>query len=267
MVGPDGRLSYLHVQDLPVAGLTIDELRNRFDSELARFYVTPRTMVAPVSFSSKKYYVLGKVVNEGVYVLDRPLTIIEAVARARGLQTASAQGGGQVADLSRSFLVRDGKKAPISLERLFRQGDLSQNALLEPGDYLYIAPAVVQEIFILGEVFSPGTVGVGESASLITALTARGGFTERAWRKRVLVVRGSLQQPEAFAVDAPAILAGRTPDFRLQPGDLVYVNARPWIRVEELLDIATQSFIEAAVTTWVGANVPAVFIKPIAPSL
>ena len=110
-------------------------------------------------------------------------------------------------------------------------------------------------------------MGVGRDASLLTVLSSRGGFTERAWRKKVLVVRGSLKQPEAYAVDAPAILAGRTPDFRLQPGDVVYVNPRPWIRVEELLDIAVQSFIEASVTAWVGKNVPIATSSPIIPSL
>ncbi len=81
----------------------------------------------------------------------------------------------------------------------------------------------------------------------------------------MLVVRGSLKEPQAYAVDAPAILAGRTPDFKLQPGDIVYVNARPWIKVEELLDIAAQSFIEAAVTAWSGEYVPALITEPILP--
>ncbi|MFO1499428.1 MAG: polysaccharide biosynthesis/export family protein [Verrucomicrobiota bacterium] len=268
VVGPDGRISYLHLRDLTASGLTIDELRAQFDRELAKFYVTPRTIIVPTGFNSKKYVVLGRVVAEGSFVLDRPLTIIEAVARAKGLQTSSAERGPmELADLGRSFLVRAGKRVPVDLERLFHDGDLSQNVAIEPGDYLYFAPTALRDIFVLGEILSPGAVGVGGEASLLAAISARGGFTERAWRKRVLVVRGSLQRPEAYAIDAPAILAGRIPDFKLQPGDIVYVNARPWIRVEELLDIAAQSFIEASITAWAGKSVPALFTSPVVPDL
>lgn len=266
VVGPDGTLNYLQLQGFPASGRTIDELRTDFDEQLAKFYLTPRTIVIPASFNSKKYFVLGKVANEGVFTLDRPLTVIEAVARAKGLQTgAGERSGTEMADLSRSFLVRQGQRVPVDFEKLFRQGDLSQNIALEPNDYLYFASAAPLEIYVLGEVFSPGVVSVGSNPSLLPVLSARGGFTERAWRKRVLVVRGSLKQPEAFAIDTPAILAGRTPDFKMQPGDIVYVNARPWIKVEELLDIAAQSFIEAAVTAWAGRHVPAVITDPILP--
>src|SRR5436309_14873685 len=84
-IGPDGRVSFLQAQDLLASGLTVDELRTKFDDELAKYYRTPRTMITPVSFHSKKYYVLGRVVQRGVFPLDRPLTVIEAVARAKGL--------------------------------------------------------------------------------------------------------------------------------------------------------------------------------------
>lgn len=268
VVGPDGRLNYLYLQGLSAAGLTVDELRSRLDTELARYYLTPRTIVVPISFRSKKYYVLGTVVNEGVFVLDRPLTILEAVARAKGLRTGTPRGEpAAMADLSRSFVVRQGRKIPVDLRKLFHEGDLSQNIPLEPNDYLYFAPAASQEIYVLGEILTPGPLSVGADISLVPALSARGGFTEKAWQKRVLVVRGSMHQPQAYAVDAPAILAGRTPDFKLQPGDIVYVNARPWHRIEELLDIAVQAFIEASVTAWVGGNVPAVFERPALPQL
>jgi protein involved in polysaccharide export with SLBB domain/capsular polysaccharide biosynthesis protein len=258
IVGPDGRISYLQIEGLSAAGLTIDELRAKLDAELEKYFIGGvRTIVTPASFNSKKYCILGTVVSAGVFTLDRPLTIIEAVARAKGLQTSSSERSvAEVADLPRSFLVRHGKRLPVDLEKLFHEGDLSQNIAIEPSDYLYFAPAKAEEIYVLGEVFSPGLVGMSDDASVVAAITARGGFTERAYRKRVLVIRGSLQHPEAFAVDTSAIVTGRIPDFKLEPSDIVYVHPRPWIRAEELLDIAIQAFIEAAVTEWAGVHVP-----------
>ena len=83
-VAPDGRVSFLQAPDIMAAGLTIDELRAKFDEALGKYYQNPRTVVTPVAFRSKKYYVLGAVMNKGVYVFDRPTRIIEAIARAGG---------------------------------------------------------------------------------------------------------------------------------------------------------------------------------------
>jgi hypothetical protein len=57
----------------------------------------------------KKYFVPGAVANKGVYTLDRPIRVIEAIARAGGLETGSYEERTvKTADLQRSFLVRNG---------------------------------------------------------------------------------------------------------------------------------------------------------------
>jgi hypothetical protein len=45
------------------------------------------------------------------------------------------------------------------------------------------------------------------------------------------------------------------PDFKLESRDIVYVGQRPWIKVEELLDEATQSFIQGFVTAFTGVKI------------
>ncbi len=268
VIDPNGRINYLQLQDFPAAELTVDELRAKVDQALAEFYRTPRVMITPAAFSSKKYFLLGKVAGKGVYVMDRPLTIIEAVARAKGLETGLIGANTvDMADLSRSFLVRNGQKIALDLERLFHQGDLSQNIALEPNDYVYFAPNSMNEVYVLGEVLSPGIAPYLSQTGLVAALASRGGFTQRAYRKKVLVIRGSLNHPETFVVDAAAVLRGKTPDFKLEPRDIVYINARPWIKVEELIDIGIQSFIEGAVTGWAAGNIGPLFRRPILPQL
>jgi hypothetical protein len=89
----------------------------------------------------------------------------------------------------------------------------------------------------------------------LSAIATRGGFTPRAWKKHVLVVRGSLDHPATFTIDANGALVGHAPNLALQPGDLVYVSNRPWIRGEELLDRAASAFVEAAVISWTGIHV------------
>lgn len=259
-VGPDGQISYLEAQDVQAAGLTVDELREKLDAELAKYRRAPRTIVTPVAFQSKKYFMLGRIARKGAYTLDRPLTVIEAVARARGIETGLRDGRTvEVVDFSRSFLARGGQRVPVDFKRLFLEGDLSQNQLLAPGDYLYFAPPNPTHVYVLGEVNNPGLLRHSPDTSALSAVVARGGFTGRAWNRKLLVVRGSLNKPETLVVDAAAVLAAREPDSLLQPGDIVYVSQRPWVKAEELLDAAASAFVQAAVIVWTGGNVGSVF--------
>jgi hypothetical protein len=68
-----------------------------------------------------------------------------------------------------------------------------------------------------------GPGGLDPDASALSAIASRGGFTERAWKAHVLVVRGSLDHPVAFTVDIAKALTGTSPNLALEPGDLVYV--------------------------------------------
>ncbi len=259
-VGPDGRISFAEAQDVLASGLTIDELRVRMNEELAPYRRAPETMITPVAFRSKKYYMLGKVMTKGVYTLDRPTTVLEAVARARGFETGLVDRNIiAVADFSRSFLVRGGKRFSLNFEKLFQGGDLSQNLSIEPGDYLYFPATNVKEVYVLGEVRLPGAAVYTPGLTLVAAISARAGYTESAWKGHVLVVRGSLNHPEAFVVDLKAILAGKVADFKLQPKDIVFVNSRPFIYGEELIHLAITAFLQSIVTATVGQHVIAPF--------
>jgi protein involved in polysaccharide export with SLBB domain len=267
-IEPDGRVSYLEAVGMMAQGLTIEELRNLTTSILSKYYKNPRVMVAPAAWRSKRFHVLGKVVNKGTFPLDRPLTVIEGVGTAGGLETGLFQQNTvELADLPRSFLMRKGKRVPVDFDALFLRGDLRQNILLEPEDYMYFPSAIANEIYILGSVANPGQQGLTYKASVVSAIALAGGFTQRAYRERVLVVRGSLQNPQTFVVDTAAILHGKAIDFVLEPRDVVFVSERPWARAEELLDMAASSFIQAMATVWTGENIGPLITRPVLPSV
>jgi protein involved in polysaccharide export with SLBB domain/capsular polysaccharide biosynthesis protein len=259
-IGPDGRISYLEAHDIMAAGLTVDEFRDKLNEELGKYRRAPQAFVVPVAFKSKKYFVLGKVTQRGAFPLDRPTTLIEAVARARGMETGLAADRSMVelADLSRSFIARGGQKLPVDFEKLFNEGDLTQNVALEPNDYIYFPATDQKEVFVLGSVQNPGAYIYTTTSGAVGAIAARGGFTLRAWKNKLLVVRGSLDHPQTFVVDAASVLTGAQPDLKLQPHDIVYVSERPWIRAEELLDTAASAFVTSAMVTWTGIHVDTV---------
>ncbi len=252
-IGPDGRVGFLEAQNIMAVGLTVDELRTNMDQELAKYRRAPRTIVMPVAWHSKKYYMLGMVVQRGVYNLDRPLTVVEAVARAHGLETGvSDRDTVELADFQRSFLMRRGKRIPLDFEKLFERGDLSQNIAIEPDDYLYFPPGNLKQVYVLGEVRAPGTVPYTPDLTVVGALSVRGGFTDAAYKTHVVVIRGSFNQPKTFVVNTWAVFDARGQDFKLEPKDIIYVSGRPFLRAEELLDLAATSFIQGLTAAWAG---------------
>lgn len=268
-IGPDGRLNYLQARDVVASGLTVDELREKLEKELAKYYQPPlRVIIVPQAFNSKKYYILGNVAQKGVYPLNRSVTMLEAIAQARGFVSAP-QGRNtlMLADLSRSFLVRrsdDGefRREEVDFEALFLRGDLSQNIALAPDDYLYFPPLDIKEVYVLGNGVAPGVLVHTENLSVLRAITMQGGFLDKAYRSKVLVIRGSLNQPETFVVNMNEILQAETPDFKLEPRDIVYVSRRPWAKAEDLLEMAVTQFFRAAVIGWTGQNVGPWIDKP-----
>jgi protein involved in polysaccharide export with SLBB domain len=117
----------------------------------------------------------------------------------------------------------------------------------------------------LGEVAQPGISGFNTNMTVMGAVALRGGFTPGAFRQRVLVVRGSLAKPERFVVDTAAVVAGRAPDFRLEPKDIVYIAPRPWRYAEELLDTAVNTFLQSMTSSWTSEFVGPYITKPVLP--
>jgi len=255
-VAPDGRVAFLEAQDVMATGLTIDEFRQALDKALGEFRRAPRTMVSPVNFHSKRYYVLGKVNQRGVYSLEQSTTVLEAIAQAKGFEVGLRERDSfDLVDLQRSFLMREGKRMPINFERMFLDGDLTQNVTLAPDDYLYFPPTSLKEVHVLGDVAYPGSVTYTPKLGLIGAITMRAGFLDKAYKSRVLVVRGGLDNPQTFVVNCNDILNGKTPDFQLEPKDIVYVYLRPWYRAEEVLDLAITAFLQSIVATYTGQEI------------
>lgn len=254
-VRPDGRIGYLQAEDIYATGLTIDGLRAELEKSLASAYRNPRVVVTPVELRSKRYVMLGKVVDKGVFPLEYPITLIEAVARARGIETGLFEGNTvELADLPRSYIVRRRKRLPVDFEKLFFEGDLSQNVEVEPGDFIYFASSISNDVYVLGEVGNPGVFGFTPRLTALGAIAVRGSFTPAAYRSRVLIVRGSLGKPETIVVDVEKVLRGKAPDVPLQPKDILYVSRRPWLFAEELTDMAITTFLSSMSSTWTDRN-------------
>ncbi|MEN9975532.1 MAG: hypothetical protein RLZZ282_1538 [Verrucomicrobiota bacterium] len=256
-IAPDGTISYLQAQNIHVAGLSLDEARLAIEKGLAAHFRSPRVIITPQEVGSKRFTILGKVAHKGVITLERPITLVEAIAHAGGLETGMFEYKIiELADLDRSFISRNGQHLPVDFRRLIHAGEMRFNIEIEPNDFIYIASNISNDYYVMGAVASPGTQGLTEDASVVAAISRRGGFTERAWTSRVLVIRGSFDQPKTFIVNVKKILAAKEKDFKLEPKDIVYVADHPWLVAEDILKAALSAFATSAASNWVNLNAP-----------
>jgi len=254
-IAPDGTVSYLQAVAVRAEGLTLDELRTRIESELSQYQKNAKVVITPAEVASKSFSIIGRVKSPGSYTLDRPTSILEAIARADGIQIGSVRGSAfELADFERSFVARDGRKLDVDLAELYYEGDFSENAFLEPEDYIYVASNVDNEIYVLGAVDDPGRRKMPVNLTLAQAIGEAGGFTDAAFRRKVLVVRGSIHDPQPRVVDMRAVLRGEAKDVQLKSRDIVYVSERPFEMVERVLDNAIFTFMQTVTAEAMNQN-------------
>lgn len=242
-VGPDGRIYFDLLDGLDVNGLTVDEARERMETGLRRYSSNPQMSLGLVEARSRTYTLLGRVMNPGVFPLDTPVNLVEAVARAGGLAYSQDTGTTEdLANLSKSFLLRDGSILPVNFESVINHGEGAGNVRLQDGDFIYIPSALSTEVFVLGAVWRPRGVPFKKQISLAQALATAGGPRTGAQLGQVVIVRGALASPAVSVIDVRDIISGRSRDVLLESGDLVYVPEHPLRKVNELAWFAVTTF-------------------------
>jgi len=88
--------------------------------------------------------VLRQVKTPGLLRLSSDIRLIEGISRAGGITEG--------ADLQGDLLVRNRQILPVDFDKLLRQGDSSQNALLRSNDLVLIPNIKDKMVFVLGEV-------------------------------------------------------------------------------------------------------------------
>ena len=126
---------------------------------------------------SKRVWLLGAVSSPGVYALGAPTSLLDVLSTAVG--GAVSSGVDDSADLSRSFVLREGKRLPVDFERLLKRGDLSQNIFLQPDDFVFVRPTDLPNIYILGAVNSPHIAPYTRDLTVARALISSGGLVDR----------------------------------------------------------------------------------------
>ena len=253
VVAPDGRLYYMYLDGIEADGKEPDEIAQAIEEGLGEILASPSVAVVPKVKAADYYLVMGKVRAPGVYPLQTAVDLRSAIGEAGGVVQGRYLGSTtQLANLSESFVVRDGQRLNIDFAALINEGREDQNIFLQPGDYVYIASGTDDEIYMLGAI--GGRVRpFKDGLTLVGALTpAYGAWVDSPYARgdwsNVLIIRGSLDCPCVIRADFLTILSGDARDIYLSPGDIIYVPNQRMRFGKALIRLALDAFISAFVS-------------------
>lgn len=133
-VRPDGKISLPLVGDIPAAGLTAEQLKEKIKEALTNYVEDPSVSVTVQQINSLKIFIQGEVARPGVYELKSNLTVLQAFSLAGGFT--------EWAKKDRVVIFRkDGERVvsiPVNYEKIISGEDPGQNILLQRGDTIVV---------------------------------------------------------------------------------------------------------------------------------
>lgn len=182
-VNSDGKIVMPLIGAVEVNGMTIPEVTQKITGLLADGYlVNPQVNIFVEEYRSRKVVVLGQVRKPGLIELSGAISFLELLSKAGGL----TNDAGDTATIKRG--AGDDKDVIfIDLNSLIEKGDLSQNKQILDGDTVNISKAGM--CYVTGEVKNPGTYPCGEGTTVLKIIALSGGFTGKASKSGVRIVR------------------------------------------------------------------------------
>jgi polysaccharide export outer membrane protein len=212
----DGTASFPRIGSVPVAGLTLDQARERISKAYGRYLRRPIVTLSLLFARPMRITVTGEVQRPGLYSLDRsgtyqlestgdttgaaaptPIqasgwpTLVEAIQKAGGI---TARGDLRDVILKRQVGPGPQREIRVNFWEALRDGKQIENPILFDGDVVMVAAAdelshedlikIGSSTFapdtigvnVVGEVVRPGPVRVRANSLLSNALFTAGGF-------------------------------------------------------------------------------------------
>lgn len=182
-ISDDGNIIMPLLGQVKVNELSVSQASKHIASLLADGYIIkPQVNIFVQEFRSKKAVILGQIKRPGVMEMSGPITLLELISKAGGL----ASDYGETASIKRkNSSAKD--VILIDLNSLIEGGDVSQNLDIRDGDTIYIGKAGM--CYVTGEVKRPNAYRCGDKITVLKLIALAGGFTGKASRSSVRIVR------------------------------------------------------------------------------
>jgi polysaccharide export outer membrane protein len=122
------------VGDVVADGHTPAELSVLLADSIGKYVEDPSVSVILLASKSKRYYMVGQIGKPGEWLIEQPITVLQAIARAGGFL--------EWAKVSEIKIIRKNAEEEKILEfdydALIKKGALGKNILIEAGDTIIV---------------------------------------------------------------------------------------------------------------------------------
>jgi len=218
---PGGAVVEPLVGEVNVGGLTPTQAAQALATALKRYLRHPQVTVAVEQLGPVNVYVLGNVKLPGKYLVEPQSRLMDAIAAAGGLGPVD----GDYPDAKVS--TAGGEPKTVSLQKLFKEGDLSENQPVEPDTTIYIPSPLTFNVQVLGAVDHAGDVPLHEGDGIVVAVARAGNSPNAQADLNHVVIRRVETNGKVMTktVNVYEILktGDTSKDVPLKKGDTVYV--------------------------------------------
>lgn len=215
--------------EIQAACKTEGELAKEIAEKYTKFYRNPQVDVFIKEYRSKRVTIIGAVNDPSRFELQRRVRLLDLLGYAKG-PTAKAGQTINIVHSSQASLCStagdDDKTEAFSSYRLSDtlRGDPKANPYLEANDVITLPEA--DQIYVVGNVFTPLTIPLKEPITLSRAVAMAGGVKQDSKKDKIRIVRqepGSATRKEIL-VDLSAIEKKRADDVALVANDIIEVQ-------------------------------------------
>ncbi|XOF32650.1 MAG: SLBB domain-containing protein [Candidatus Electrothrix sp. YB6] len=172
-VSEEGKIEFPLIGDVRVSGLKVSAAAKRIEKALGDGYIVdPQVSILIEQFNSQKIVVLGHVKNPGLMELRGPITLLELISQAGGLQ----KDAGDTVTVKRTVKGKQ-KIITVDLARLIETGDPQENIQIRGGDTVSVPQGAV--CYITGGVKNPGAYPCGRNTNVLKIVSLAGSYTEK----------------------------------------------------------------------------------------
>ncbi|MBI5233125.1 MAG: nucleotidyltransferase family protein [Deltaproteobacteria bacterium] len=221
VVKTDGFIT-VGVVDVKAGDRTVRQVETDLRTALSEYIKEPKTEVVIREYRGRTATLLGAVQTPAKqYQLKGKMTLSQLVIMSGGFT--------KEADMENVQITKpDGRIIRANLFQVMVGGDVLNDIVLDNGDAVYVPVKPETEeknVFIFGEVNTPGVQKFTPGLTLIQAIGKAGGQKEAALIDEIRVIRGGLDTPRIIASNVRAIFeeGDMTKDIRLEKNDIIYV--------------------------------------------
>ena len=188
----EGTITLPDLSPVTIGGLKLGEARDKIQEAYDRQIDGVEVFLSFSKRKEKKVELAGLVSQSNIPVNGK-LRLFELLAEAHVPPNAN---------FFKSYLVRDGKPVPVDMNKLVKEGDMSQNVVMRGGDKVYIAESSASTLMVMGEVRQERVIDVPTgSLPLRTALAMAGGIPFTGDKGVIQVVRGNILRPKIYTLE------------------------------------------------------------------